>query len=369
MMKQFARNLYYIFRPYIPIQYRWKIQEIIANRKNGFYTQPMWPIPEMPLFDKDFKNHFKEKLPLPFVLTHDVDTQYGFDNILEVAKVEKKLGFKSSWNIVPDLYKINYKMIEELKGMGMEVGVHDWNHDGKLFSNHKVFSERIGLINDVISLWKAKGFRAGMVFHNDEWMQEINCEYDSSYYDTDPFQPLGGGCSYITPFLLGRIIEIPYTMPQDHVLFVARAKIRIPKMNQMVNVYRDNVTCWIREFANKNNMILQKQNDSEIVIEGVDIWKMKLKWLIEKRGMVVMITHPDYLCNRSLCPKYSCGFFSDDDKNILSVRKMKIYNAKWENSLLEQYAAFLNWANSNFGKILENCLPVELYDKFVELKS
>jgi hypothetical protein len=29
--------------------------------------------------------------------------------------------------------------------------------------------------------------------------------------------------------------------------------------------------------------------------ETIDIWKRKLDWVAEKRGIVLLITHPDYL--------------------------------------------------------------------------
>jgi len=369
-MHQFVRKFYYLLRPYIPLRYRWKLQEIVADNKNGFYTQPMWPIPETPKYDDDFQKHYHLKsIPLPFVLTHDVDTRQGFENILEVAEVESKLGFRSSWNIVPNLYKIDFEILEKLKEMGMEVGVHDWNHDGKLFSKREVFLERVELINDIISKWDAKGFRAGMAFHHDEWTQEIRCQYDSSYYDTDPYQPLGGGCSYITPYRLERIVEIPYNMPQDHVIFVAKAKVRLPKEMKIQGGDRETVISWIKEFGNRNKMVCEKSENDETVICGIDIWKMKLEWLIEKRGVIVMITHPDYLCNRDLVVKPSLGYFSNKDDFILSVREKGIVGCAWQNSLLEQYAAFLIWAKNNFNREIENYLAVELYDKFVTLNK
>ena len=364
-MQRYLRKIYYFFRPYIPIRYRWKIQEIFANRKNGMHTEPMWPIPENPMFDPDFNQYLQENGSLPFVLTHDVDTQHGFDNILAVAEVEQQLGLRSSWNIVPNLYKINYKTIDALKEMGMEIGVHDWNHDGKLFSNRKVFLERTVFVNDIISSWRVKGFRAGMAFHNDSWMQDIACQYDSSYYDTDPYQPLGGGCSYLTPFSLGRIIEIPYTMPQDHVLFVAKAKVRIPLAEKPISSCKENVLSWMRDYLNSNNLLSEKTRGSYIVLRGVDIWKMKMTWLVENKGIIVMITHPDYLCNDMLKTTCSDGFFDDEEENIQYVRKKNICKPEWRNSLLEQYAAFLKWAATNFPNRMVNCLPEELSAKFI----
>ncbi len=367
-MQLLVRKLYYLLRPYIPIRVRWKMQEEFANKKNGFYTNPMWPIPESPKYDEDFQNFFSDKSnKLPFVLTHDVDTAQGFNNIIEVAKVEQKLGFKSSWNIVPNLYEINFKIIDALKDMGMEVGVHDWNHDGKLFSNREIFMKRVQYINDKIAEWDAKGFRAGMAFHHNEWTQEINSRYDSSFYDTDPYQPLAGGCSYITPFLLGKIVEIPYTIPQDHVIFVAKAKIKIPEVIKIAN--RDHVLVWIKGYTDKNNVGCLNNKTGELILCGIGIWKMKFAWLIENRGAIVMITHPDYLCSQHLPAKLQGGYFIENDSSLQFVRKNQIIASEWQNSLLEQYAAFLVWCKKNYHNQIENYLAEELGELFLKLKS
>jgi len=393
----------------------------------------MWPLPELSsetlISHKTKYNENNFSLP-PLILTHDVDTQFGFDHIRDVCEVEKRLGFKSSWNIVPDLYEVDESVLDYLRDSGMEIGVHDWNHDGRLFSSRKVFAERVKKINRVMKEWGAKGFRAGMVFHNDEWMQELECEYDSSHYDTDPYQPMGGGCGQIRPFMLGHLVELPYTMPQDHTLFVARAEVMVPEKWDGEEGGRKMNWEWIREYLERNGLATDTRRQTPvpssgatgraqtflaerlarlkkshrfaekykkknrqakagdgIVLRGVDIWKMKAEWLMERGGMVLMITHPDYLCHpklfveggegrrtenvrrrakdpseTSVCDREPSGLFHGASRDVMEVREKGIVEERWYGSLLEQYGAFLNWFGREFEGRYRHCLPWELAD-------
>lgn len=366
-MNTILKKYYYILRPFIPIQIRWLIQRSAAKRIDGLSTDPMWPVPDMtPTKDAiKWPNH----ADCAFILTHDVDTSFGFSNIKTVAEVEKKLGLKSSWNIVPNLYRIDHDVIEYLLRSGMEIGVHDWNHDGKLFSDRKLYTERVNKINSTIKDWNAKGFRAGMAFHNDQWMQELECTYDSSYYDTDPYQPMGGGCRSIRPFQLGNLVELPYTMPQDHVLFVAQAVLKLPKVRKECHVPQRKIMDYIDDYANREMSVNKK--DSTILIKGIDLWKLKAKWLVEKGGMILMLTHPDNLCHPKLrfdrknALDYETSFIDHGwlrhtDWEIEDVRDRGIIDEKWYGSLLEQYAAFLSSFIRNFENRYWHCLPSEM---------
>ena len=352
----------------------------------------MWPLPErsseIPKPHKDTKeNENNPPLP-PLILTHDVDTRFGFEHIREACEVEKRLRFKSSWNIVPDLYEVDESVLDYLRNSSMEIGVHDWNHDGKLFSDKKIFDERVKKINQAIKEWGAKGFRAGMAFHHDEWMQELSCEYDSSHYDSDPYQPMGGGCGEIWPFKLGHLVELPYTMLQDHVLFVARGGLKVPRVWEGEEDGRKRNWEWIRRYIERNPQITQIDADyssshrghrgrrvfkesGNVIIKGVDIWKMKAEWLVERGGIVLMITHPDYLCHPKLVRsrekgvgrRYD-GWLSNDDRDVLEVRDKGIVGERWHGSVLEQYAAFLNWFKREFEGRYWHCLPWELARRF-----
>src|SRR5579864_2590190 len=75
-----------------------------------------------------------------FVLTHDVEGQAGADRCRQLMELEMQLGFRSSFNFVPEgSYHVDKGMRDELVRNGFEVGVHDFRHDGKLFRGRKQF--------------------------------------------------------------------------------------------------------------------------------------------------------------------------------------------------------------------------------------
>ena len=137
---------------------------------------------------------------------------------------------------------------------------------------------------------------------------------------------------------------------------------------------------------------------AEIVLKGVDIWKMKAEWLMERGGMVLMITHPDYLCHprirgkrKEVTPVESpsgCssrsnstgqggrrakhkyiydGWLHSNDRDVREVRDLGIVEEKWYGSLLEQYAGFLNWFKREFEGRYWHCLANELVRKLCKL--
>jgi peptidoglycan/xylan/chitin deacetylase (PgdA/CDA1 family) len=226
------------------------------------------------------------------VLTHDVESETGMKFIPELMSVEQKYGFKSSWNIVPYKYKIDSGIIALINETGNEIGIHGYNHDGKLYYSEKIFMERAGYINRALKEYHAVGFRSPMVHRNLHWLQSLNIEYDASCFDYDPFQPFPGGTGSIWPFQAGKFIELPYTMPQDHVLFY----------------------------------ILKERSAS--------IWKKKADWLVKNHGVVLMLTHPDYLREKG---------------------QLKYYE-----EILQYVSSFKNvW----------HCLPRELTNHFKSLKT
>ena len=194
------------------------------------------------------------------VLTHDVEWNAGQEKCPQLAKMERQLGLHSSFNFVPERYAVSPALRSFLTESGFEVGVHDLNHDGKLFSSKRLFYERSKRINKYLREWKAVGFRAGAMHHNLEWIGELDIEYDSSTFDTDPFEPQPDGVQTIFPFAVERknipessLIELPYTLPQDFTVLV----------------------------------LMRCQN--------IAIWKTKLDWIAQKGGMALLNTHPDYM--------------------------------------------------------------------------
>ena len=148
------------------------------------------------------------------------------------------------------------KLIQDLLERGFEVGLHGLKHDGKLYRSRKTFNSRSMKINSYLGKNGYVGFRSPLMHRNPEWMQRLNVEYDLSFFDTDPFEPMPGGCMSIWPFTIGRFVELPYTLVQDSTL---------------VNVLGETTP---------------------------RIWLEKLDFIEKYYGMALVIVHPDYILNR-----------------------------------------------------------------------
>jgi peptidoglycan/xylan/chitin deacetylase (PgdA/CDA1 family) len=188
-----------------------------------------------------------------FVLTHDVEGPAGIANVDRVLDIERRYGLVSSWYVVAEDYEVPADLFARLRAAGCEVGLHGVTHDGSLFSSRREFEAQLPRIHRYLREWGAVGFRSPALHRNAAWMQELGCLYDSSFPDTDPFQPQPGGCRSILPFFLGDLLELPLTLAQDHTLFE----------------------------------ILQRCSS--------DVWIEKSDWLIQHHGLVNVLVHPDYL--------------------------------------------------------------------------
>jgi peptidoglycan/xylan/chitin deacetylase (PgdA/CDA1 family) len=263
----FKQRLYYSFlRPIIPKTLRRIIQEKynkdVSYKENFINDSLVNYIKAHGSIDNFFMNLYPENKKCAIILTHDVEEKVGFKFIPKVIELEEKYGFKSSWNIVPYKYKIDTGIIKLIKDSRHEIGIHGYNHDGKLYYSKKIFDERTHYINDALDKYDAVGFRSPMVHRNLEWLQELNIKYDLSCFDYDPFQPFPGGTGSIWPFIAGKFVEIPYTLPQDHTLYY----------------------------------VLKQDN--------IQIWKNKADWLVNNHGVILTLTHPDYLMENKLMQMY-----------------------------------------------------------------
>jgi hypothetical protein len=220
----------------------WPIQESAGRKPPGW---PGWP---------DGKR-------FALVLTHDVEGQPGLSRVKQLAELEMELGFRSSFNFIPEgEYEVPASLRMWLTERGFEVGVHDLHHDGLLFSSSKGFRRKAQQINNYLEEWNAVGFRSGFMIRNLEWIQELKIRYDASTFDTDPFEPEPYGVETIYPFYVqgtngqDGYVELPYTLPQDSTLFLL---LKHPKFR--------------------------------------GIWRDKLNWIAKCGGMALLNVHPDYI--------------------------------------------------------------------------
>lgn len=262
------KQRYYALKPFLPrsltlllrqqygqlhrsdFQLRWPIEERFVHFQWNVIQQLMIALGQTSL---TFRYFWPAGCRWTLVLTHDVETDLGQTFVRKVAGLEERLGFRSSFNFVPERYDIDYRLMQELRERGFEIGVHGLKHDGKLFNSQARFMERAERINYYLKEFGALGFRSPLTMRNPEWMQALEVDYDLSFFDTDPYEPMPGGVMSIWPFAIGKFIELPYTLPQDCTLF------------QVFNECTPH------------------------------LWLKKLDFIEDYHGMALVITHPDYL--------------------------------------------------------------------------
>jgi hypothetical protein len=230
---QILRNqFYYNFKPLIPARVRRGVRRWLARRSLPHLRRiwPVFPGSERPPVGWP---GWPEGKRFAFVLSHDVESAAGLEKCRALMKLESQWGFRSAFNLIPEgEYRATREFREALVEGGWEVGVHDLHHDGRLYSSRRGFVQKAARINHYLRDWGAVGFRSAYMFHNLQWLKELNVAYDASTFDTDPFEPQSDGVGTIFPFWVPReegvgrggawpgYVELPYTLPQDHTLFV-----------------------------------------------------------------------------------------------------------------------------------------------------
>ena len=270
-------SLYYNFKGFIPRRLQIVLRRALVWCKHGFYNR-RWPIalsagrrpPEFP--------GWPEGKRFALVLRHDVECDLGRDKCDRILDLERPFALKSAFFLVPEGYAVPRELRDRIQAAGGEVGVHGLKHDGKLYSSRSWFSTRAVRINRYLREWGAVGFASPSAHHELDWLHELEIEFDSSTFDTDPFEPQPDATHTIYPFVVqgppGQrdFIELPYTLPQDFTL-----------------------------------LILMKQTD-------ISLWKRKLDWIASCGGMALLNTHPDYMRFRGEkadCYTYPARLYND----------------------------------------------------------
>jgi hypothetical protein len=182
-------KIYYLLRPLLPVAVRKHLQRVHLNgwRELPF---PHWPVDLTvdTLFERlmllalksqglrriPFIWFWPEGAPSCAIMTHDVETTTGRDFCSTLMDINDSFGIKSSFQVVPELrYEVPASYLSSIRDRGFEVNVQDLNHDGLLYRSRKQFLERAAKINAYGKQYKASGFRAGILYRNQEWYGEI----------------------------------------------------------------------------------------------------------------------------------------------------------------------------------------------------
>lgn len=186
------------------------------------------------------------------VLTHDVEGPTGMSQMERMADLEERYNFQSAWNLPLAQYEIDWNLINRLRQRGFEFGAHGLCHDGRLFRSEGDFTELAPILQELARDHGLNGFRAPSTLRRAEWISQLSFDFDCSFSDSDPYEPQPGGTCSVFPFFLANLVELPYTMPQDHTLI----------------------------------HLLRRQ--------PMQIWDEKARWLESLGGMILTLVHPDY---------------------------------------------------------------------------
>jgi len=262
----YLNKIFYTIKPLVPRKLQIFLRRRMVTYKCKKYSH-IWPIdPHTATAPKGWQG-WPDNKKFALIISHDVDTQEGHDKCYPLMEIEERLGFRSSFNIVPEKYPVSEGLINDLKNRGFDVCAHGLNHDGKLFFSKKIFDCRAKRINHYLQKWGAKGFTSPSMLCNLDWMHALDISHSTSTFDTDPFEPQQHPVKTIFPFWVKNAsaiqrypnqrpsgyLELPYTLPQDFTLF-----------------------------------ILMKE-------KNIHIWKKKLDWIARNGGMALFNSHPDYM--------------------------------------------------------------------------
>jgi peptidoglycan/xylan/chitin deacetylase (PgdA/CDA1 family) len=274
-------SVYYGIKPLIPRRTQISLRRLLAHRTQRDLSFPSWPIEDGVLSLLRFyayclltalgeeSSRFRWFWPgghrAALILTHDVESSEGLKRVLEIADIEQERGFRSLFNIVASQYPIDYGVVRELKDRGFEIGVHGLRHDRSLFASREAFVRQLPAVEEAVRRLGAQGFRSPSTHRVYEWLGELPVLYDASMPHSDPFEPQPGGCCTLWPYTIGDVIELPYTMSQDHTLFT----------------------------------LLEEHS--------VDPWLRQVEAIEQRNGLIQCLSHPDP------------GYLGDADKRALYV--------------------------------------------------
>jgi hypothetical protein len=271
-----AVRTYYLVRPVVPRRLQIALRRAFARvqRRSAF---PAWPVDTTGMDLLALVHRLAGEIagrPAPWiapwpdgagwalVLTHDVETAFGVSRIPAMLEIEASLGYRSSWNFVPRRYDIPPQVLAQLRAGECEIGLHGLYHDGRDLASLAMLRQRLGEMVSHAARLGAKGFRSPATQRAWELMAMLPFDYDSSYPDTDPYEPQPGGVCTWWPYRIGEVLELPLTLPQDHTLFV----------------------------------ILGHRT--------AEAWLSKADAIRSRGGMALMLTHPDYLSTSAQLQPY-----------------------------------------------------------------
>jgi hypothetical protein len=245
----------------VPARARTAILSLLARLPGPDRGFPNWPIERS--IDEPAAATAGRSGRATFLITHDLDTAVELDLIEPIRAFERGLGMVSSWGFVPEITWPTEDLVRTLVAESCEAYWHDIHHDGKLAYQAPEAIRMAFARVDARSPWAMellRSFRSGQLLMSEALMAALSERFDVdlSIPDTERGGPYGAiaGCGTVIPFLIGPILEIPLSLPQDVFL------------EQVYRLSPD---------------------------ERLGLWQAKIEHVVSVGGVAVLNTHPKWV--------------------------------------------------------------------------
>ncbi len=163
-------------------------------------------------------NQFTGKTPV--LLTHDIDSREGLNQLFEIfAPLEKSLGVRSTSFVVPKAYPLDHKALE---GALFEIGVHGYDHGNRTpYLAADAIESRLREGKAILARHGAAGYRAPSLCRTELLLRHLgrHFAYDSSIPTSGGLFPTpNNGSATCRPYRLFGLWEIPLSLPRDGTL-------------------------------------------------------------------------------------------------------------------------------------------------------
>jgi len=154
------------------------------------------------------------------IALYDIDSAEGLENLVRLfLPIEEAFGARSTNYIVPCAWPLNHALINEVACRGHEIGVHGYDHANRtpfLPAQHRL--QRLARGKEFGDCYCAVGYRAPSLLRTKELLADLAAlyRYDSSIPTAGgPFPVANNGCASGRPWRIGKIWELPITLPRD----------------------------------------------------------------------------------------------------------------------------------------------------------
>lgn len=158
--------------------------------------------------------------PTPVLLSHDLDTAEGLDNLVRLfLDLEEAAGARSTSFIVPCSWPLDEGLLNEARDRGHTLGIHGYDHSNLTpFAEPRERARRLDAPRELVHRHQMRGYRAPSLVRTPALLDGLAERYawDSSIPTSGGLFPMpNNGCATARPFHVGRLPEIPLSMPRD----------------------------------------------------------------------------------------------------------------------------------------------------------